>query len=1052
MRLTIEASAGTGKTYELTTIVAAAIAGPGVLEADARGSGLIDTEEFRQVLSAGLLEPSELLLVTYTEAAARELKERVRERLAKLHSDTTTARPRAPECARLARALGEVDVMAISTIHGFCARIIREYGFELGVTHGVMQSIDEGEVARDLAMRWWSTKVRDHPEREQRCADAGLDLDALTRFAIESIGSRGIELAHAAPGGVDALVDELMRFARAEVGEVLRARGAMTFQDQLVMVLNGLRRSSRLVDVLRARTRLGIIDEAQDTDPVQLEIFSHIFDHGAEGRHLLVLVGDPKQAIYSFRGADLDAYLRMRGTRNVLRLDTNWRSEPGVVEAVNKLFGGENPFRRAGIEHPPVHAAPTRRHGRLVGAPPFEIEFGAQGVTAEVWTARTLHGLMAGGTTLRTDSDERPLRWGDCAVLGEGNRDLRQLDGHLRAAGVPTILLGDQSVYASDTVGPLCALLAACAEPGRAPAVRRAMISPLIGVSAHELSLPGADARVASWAARFAEWAAAAQRGGVLGIVERALASATVPVDSRTTTDALHLAELVHGEVGTGAGPGSMLMALERLAARHAEASTRPGDRMRRRIDLSNAVTLQTLHGSKGLEYGVVLMPWAGAAMVKSRAPLTLRVPRASVDLVGAEITAPAGKDPDESVLVTVPLGTTPAIIEQRQCEEAMRLLYVGVTRARHAVRLLVEHSTRARRLSALESLGFTQENNPWPPAVECQHAPAAMHTASADGVQAARMSAPRRSAATNIGRTVKIWLDRSFTRLSKSAHDDAPELAATAPEILERDDEPAPIVSRGALGGGRELGRIVHRIFEWAAREGVNADIRALTQRAIAEAAGAGGPDPELIVGLVERTRRADLAVAGGPTITLDALDPKHVAVELGFCLPLGHVRALTPEAMAQACAVAPPGSPLARFAPHAARLRFGEVVGFLGGNIDLLFEHEGRWWIVDYKTNDLGDRDEDYRAGRLMEAMVRDRYVMQYALYTVALRRLLTLRGVQTRGAWLGGVIYPFVRGVDPREPGRGLFVDHPTQDAIDAIDALLRAPPLMSVGGAA
>jgi len=1100
MRLTIEASAGTGKTYELTTIVAAAVAGTSVIDANARGSGLIDTEEFGRVMAGGVLAPSELVLVTFTENATRELHARVRARLAKLHQATATQNPdaapqsqsatlqrpgteqqsrgsspqsqsaalqlpgveqRGPgsaESSRLLNALGEIDTMAISTIHGFCARVIREHGFELGLAQGAMELIDEADLGRDLAMRWWSTRVRDDPQRVQWCADAGLGLKELIELANESIGSRGVELAIVQSEGADGLVAELMRFARAEVGEVLRARGAMTYQDQLVLVLEGVRHQPRLTEAIRARHRLAVIDEAQDTDPVQLEIFARLFDERDDPKRLLVLVGDPKQSIYSFRGADIDAYLRLRGSRAPLRLTTNRRSEAGVVEAVNRLFGGEKPFRRDGIEHPPVQFETTARYGVLGGVEPFEVAFGQVGESAEAWTTRQLHELLSRGLSIRNGSNERLLRWGDCAVLGRSNEKLQALDRALRVAGVPTILLGDSSVFASETVDDVRALLAACAEPGRPRFVRRAMISKLVGVGVARLADTDASALVAVWSARFAEWARASTRAGVLGIVENALHGAVADVEPRTATDALHLAELLHAEVGPGASAAALLTALDRLVSQHAETSTRPGDRMRRRIDRMNAVTLQTLHGSKGLEYGVVLLSWAGSPMLSARCANTLRVPSERVGEIGEGITSPTGVEPGISVLVPVPVRTRPAFGEQRECEEAIRLLYVGVTRARHAVRLFVEQSSRKSNESALASLGVTEEQNPWPPhrvseregnadsvrAIGSEQRPSltprgALSRASRDGPQ----SRSRPTARSSIDRALTLWVDTSFTRLTSSAHEDAPEMLATVTEPSERHDEPAPIVTRGALGGGKRLGRIMHQLFEWAALAGPGADVPALAVRAVAESGEGDGVDPSALAELATKTRSADLACVGGPSVTLGAIDPARVAVELSFCLPLGHRRVLTPAALADACSAAPVDSPLARFAPLAQRLRFGEIAGFLRGEIDLAFEHDGRWWIVDYKTNMLGERDEHYREPRLTDAMLRGHYVLQYALYAVALRRLLTLRGVNTSGAWLGGVIYPFVRGVDPKEPGRGLFIDAPPNEALDAIDALLIAP---------
>lgn len=1070
MRRTIEASAGTGKTYELTTIVVAALAGARAIGTG--GSGLVATPEFERLLDGGRVAPTEFLLTTFTEAATGELRARVRARLADVLRGLPDDEGHASERGALERALADVDLIPIRTIHGVCASIIAEYGFELGVPGARAELVEEADLARELAMQWWSARVRDDPHRAQVWIDAGLDAEHLTAIARESLATRGAALAEARAtaggadgadraGGADALILDLMRFARTHVDDLLRARGAITFQDQLVTVLDGVRASERLRDAIRSRVRLCIVDEAQDTDPVQLEIFARLFDEGGDPRRLLVFVGDPKQSIYGFRGADLDAYLRVREGDALLRLGTNRRSEAAVVEAVNRLFGAERPFIRPEIEHLPVDADPkvAERHGELAARagsprpPAFSVEFGAPGLSPVEWCVRRLTELHARGLRIRGGPvGDRPLRWGDFAVLGRRHAQLWRLDRALRAAGIPSILLGDRSVLRSDAVDDLRALLEACAEPGRAARVRRALVSRLVAVEPARLARGDSEAIVAVWAERFAAWSEAAPRSGALGIVERALVESDRPVDARTATDALHLAELVHEATGAGARPTSMVTALDRLVEEQGDRATRPGDRRRRRIECDDGVTLQTIHNAKGLEYGLVLLPWEDAPAWSPprgrRSVQILRVPVQRLAEVAPALAAPAGTVAGAGVVAPVPLGTTPPLLAERAREEARRTLYVAVTRARHAVAAFVEDAPGTRPPSALEELGVTRDSNEFPPeaaasALPERGAPPSAGAGAAPSIERARAGS---RSARPLGRGVSLWVDTSFSRLATthaSSADSAPELLATPSAPALRDDEPAPVVTRNALAGGAVLGRVLHRVFEWGALAGARADLAALARRAIEESGLEDRLHADALAALVDRTRRADLAVVGGPPIPLGAVPPAGLAAEMNFCLPLGHASKFSPPALARAFAAAPAGSACARFAPVAATLAFGEISGFLRGTIDLLFVHGDRWWIVDYKSNDLGDRDEDYRAPSLLDAMVRDRYVLQYALYAVAVRRLLAGRGVDARGDRLGGVIYPFLRGVDPREPGRGLFFDRPADVTIDAIDALLGAP---------
>jgi len=1098
----IEASAGTGKTYELTTIVAAAIAGPELLDPAQRGSGLIDGAEFSSLLAAGPLRASEIVLVTYTEAATRELHGRVRGRLAALRRQLST--PGAEDAGAasldadasrraiglLSTALSEIDAMPISTIHGFCERVKREHGFELGLGGARRELIEESVLAEELAMRWWSRRVRDDEALGNRCRVAGLDRAALASLAREAISSRGVEMVRVRGAGVEAIAAELMDFARQEMADLCASRGAATYQDMPLALRDGLRLSARLGELLRGRHRLGVIDEAQDTDPVQLEIFERLFDRSrsdappdepATGRdRLLVVVGDPKQSIYGFRGADLDAYLRLRGSQTPRRLDTNRRSEAGVVEAVNAIFARPRPFERDGIEHPPVHAEEDARHGTLAatGSAPrpaaVELHQGAEGGSEIEWCVRMVQDLMDRKLVIATKSGSRPLRWRDMAVLGRSNGKLAKLALRLRAAGVPAILLGDRTVFESEAAADLAAVLAACAEPGRARLVRRAMVSALIGVDAARLVPGSGDALVEAWTARLSRWADAARRGGALAIVERAIAESARPVDARVQVDSLHLAELLHGQVGASVEARTLASVLDRLVAASRTLQTRPGDPRRRRIERDDAVTLRTMHTAKGLEFGVVLLPWAGDSIISRgghQDPVTtLRLPASTIAGIGEPFEVPPGASPDESVLVPLTAdGPGGAVIEQRTREEALRLFYVAVTRARHSTLLFEKWSARSKAESVPELLDIHSRANGRTLCVIHDDAVAAAPPRPAGDMSGSRAGAAKarspdtvlpssssmlalptvNSARRSLGRPIELWIDTNFSRLSASASSDGMDaidtmesLSAPAP-LAVRDDEPAPVITRSEIAGGVHLGRLVHRVFEWASLEGPGADLDAIVAEALKESGVTGRFDPDTLQAMAAHTRGANLASIGGPGITIGAIDPAHMAVELEFCLPMGHERPLSAARLAAAMAKAPAGTPSAIYAPIVSRLAVGEITGFLRGTIDLLFRHQGRWWIVDYKSNDLGERDDDYRGASLLDAMVRGQYILQYLLYAMAARRLLLLRGATLGPDWFGGAIYPFVRGVDAREPGRGLFIDRPPPAVIDAIDAMLRMP---------
>ncbi|MBM4112333.1 MAG: hypothetical protein FJ253_03005, partial [Phycisphaerae bacterium] len=822
MKATIEASAGTGKTYELTTIVAAALGGGGLFAPGQRGSGLVDGPELAALESARPLRASEIVLVTYTEAATRELRGRVRGRLAALRRQLVDrgapdagADPslddesRTRAAARLGAALSDIDSLTVSTIHGFCDRLVQEHAFELGHAGGRRELLDEPALAEELAMRWWSARVRDDAERLERCRVGGLTRSLMTQLALEAISSRGVECAEVRGDGaggdaVAALALDLMAFSRRAVAALCDSRGATTYQDMVLSVRDALRERPRFVEQLRSRHRLGVIDEAQDTDPVQLEIFERIF-HGAEATdRLLVLVGDPKQAIYGFRGADLDAYLRLRGTESPRRLDTNWRSEPGAVAATNRLFSLPEPFGRPGIEHPRVHARNPPQHGVLQApgssdasstrAPstrpaPLEIHVGAPGETPLDWCATTLKDLHARGLSIRRAESVRPVRWSDFAVLGRSNAALGALDERLRAEGVPTLLLGDRSVLESSAAGEVAALLAACAEPGRGSLVRRAMVSSIVGIEASALAGEQGESLVREWSGRFDAWGRAAPRGGALAIVERALAARTSPADPRTAVDALHLAELLHAERLASAGVREWLAMLDRLVSQTESSPTRPGDPRRRRIERDDAVTLRTQHTAKGLEFGIVLLPWADGSLASSswhRGTVRVaRLPAAIIAAAGAGIAAQARVASDESVIVPVTKdGALAAPLAARDAEEGRRLFYVAVTRARHATLLFSAPRTRSGEPSAIEAYRVVERADGHEIRVVAPKERGTAAGASADASAGASAGAGAERAAEAVSataalpvrprralsRSLRLWIDTSFTSLSRGA------------------------------------------------------------------------------------------------------------------------------------------------------------------------------------------------------------------------------------------------------------------------------------------
>ncbi|MFO0895724.1 MAG: UvrD-helicase domain-containing protein [Phycisphaerales bacterium] len=1156
MSVVLEASAGTGKTHAIVGVAIAALGGEVEVLADLAG-GVLATPEFRALVAGGAVQPAELVVTTFTEAATRELRGRLRSRLAVVRRELAAAvadvdaNPPADELAarwarlpaarreavllRLSAAASDFDRVQVTTMHGFCRRILRDHpGISRAGEAG--EPLDEKTVALQFAQGWWTRRVAPDRARLQALRTAAIKQKALVSAATAALGSRGVPRA-LVPAGAMELVAELIDEVRAEWARAAAERGLESFQDQIVDVREALRRHPWLVASLRSRWRVALVDEAQDTDPVQLEIFQRVFDPGGsessessgssgssessgsaaarrrlhapgEPTRMLVLVGDPKQSIYGFRGADLDSYLAARAAAsapNLCRLGTNWRSEPALVDAVNVLWSRQRPFGREGIEHPAVRASGrpglgTYRPAVPEDAAPIQVVAEASADGKGEWTLAEILARV-GRARIGADSGERPLQWGDVAVLVRSNADLEEIAEHLRSAGVPVTALASGSVFEGAAGAVLADLLAAMAQPSRGSVLRTALANPPLS------RLMSADpdereAAAAEWSERFSGWAALLRRRGVPAAVESLLAwraspeqpslltsLLAAPGGSRMAVDLLHIAELLHHGGGHD-DPGSALLRLERQRRTDEDAPPRPGDPRQRRLETDrDAVRLQTIHSSKGLEYGVVLLPSLAVVPREPEVGSAVLLGASAVPTLAPGFAVPPGAAVS-AVLTPVP-GKEP-LLRERALEEELRLFYVAVTRARHRVVMRItpgvsktgplvlgwlasgsEQSTDWNGVRAwLEAANTTRDGliarrDPWPEGARAAdgaaRAEARAESGRADGVR------------TPSARRLRLWRESSFTSLVAAAEEDAgtdaaqdeetqafvptartagesppaaragaaPEADAAAPASAE-----PPPMSAETLPAGARTGRVVHRVMEWAVGRPDGAELRVLAEAAIAEAGAEGRLDAGAVAALVSEVLRAPLRVGSeGPSVTLARVLPSQVAAETDFCLPMGHRTSLSPARLGAALDRSPPGSPGAAYAPSAARLPWGEMEGFLRGQMDLILRDGDRWWILDYKTNDLGDAPHAYRAASLRSAMVADHYVLQYHLYAVALRRLLRGRGMEVEAI---GAVYPFVRGVHAAAPGRGIFVDVVRPEVLDALDHLLAAPGGAAQGG--
>jgi exodeoxyribonuclease V beta subunit len=936
-----------------------------------------------------------------------------------------------------------------------------------------LQAALEGDVARGL------TALLDCAE--ERVAEARNKTKSRTPpthpfFAACALFAAAVEtLQH-------SFLAEFIRAVDQAFDGAKRRRHVLTFDDLLRRLDRALRDKStgaRLAAAVKLRYEAALIDEFQDTDPIQCDIFMTAL----AGRPL-VMVGDPKQAIYRFRGADIHAYLAARDKADrVYTLLENHRSESGMVRAVNALFGrARRPFLFEEIEFRDitpagrVDAAPLSGDGRAPlqwwfvpggDRKPLSKE-DAEKVILPALSAEVAR-LLGGG--LRVGA--KALRAGDIAVLVRTNEHARAVQDRLRRAGIPCVVSGEASVIESSEMGELELILRAIYDPQDLSAVRAALATEAWGLDAAAIRRLAendteAQRRVETLNALREVW----QREGFMPMVERFLTEEGVRArllafedGERRLTNLLHAAEtLHHAAEEERLTPEGLFKWLARARAR---GLPDPELAELRLESDTEAVQIVTVHKSKGLQYGVVFCPFLWAAR-ESKSDRTF-----SVREDGRTVCFGPNSSPEKERYL--------ALAEVERMAEELRLAYVAVTRARHRCYLVWGQLGRdAADSSALTYLleqpeAASEGAFDWVEAVK-EHAKARRADWRGDleafveagrGLMEAREltgeeTAPRPRPAREEGpelaprlfaagpAALTTWVMTSYTGLVMGRHQrEEPDHADPVARTAASRGEGFLAFGQGPAARGRaaEVGVCLHELLERFdfSRPGGELEDEALRETLqrydlLRPEAHAARIDPVGVLrGLLDRVAAAELPGAGH---SLARVTPDRRAAEWAFYLPLAP---LAPRDLAPLFARHAAGALRRNYPPRLAELSARALHGYVNGFVDLVFEQDGRWGLIDWKSNHLGADPAGYAADALVEPMCEAHYVLQYHLYCAALHRHLRARlpGYDYdrcfAGAW-----YFFLRGLDGT--GGGIWHDRPPRALIEALSALFdrRAAP--------
>ncbi|MBU6961512.1 exodeoxyribonuclease V subunit beta [Pseudomonas sp. CVAP len=1197
----IEASAGTGKTFTISALYLRLVLGHGD---ESAGFG-------RELL------PPQILVVTFTDAATKELRERIRTRLAeaaRFFRDETPAPDSliaelrgqfSPEqwsgCAnRLDIAAQWMDEAAVSTIHSWCQRMLREHAFDSGSLFTQTLEVDHsdllGEVLRDYwrlfcypmqgdALNWvrshWGgpaallsrvrglfASERDSAEGKepaeliteclQARRDALLELKApwrqwaqeLREICLQGVASKSVDgrkmqaryfepwfekistwaeddsleqldigtgfnrltpdgMAEAWKGqapshpGLDAMpglkasLDELptpdaavLKHAAQWVGarfeEEKRRRAEMGFDDMLLRLDAALRAEGgeRLATLIREQFPVALIDEFQDTDPVQYRIFESIYrieDNNPECG--LFLIGDPKQAIYAFRGADIYTYLRARQATSgrLHTLGTNFRSSHGMVDAVNHVFQraeareqgrGAFLFREKNGENP-VPFLPVESQGRKES-----LQINGQAVPAlNIWqlsseqplsgvvyrqqlaaacaseiTALLNSGQQRRAGFVRGAEDLQGLLPADIAILVRDGKEAQAVRNELSVRGVRSVYLSDKdSVFAAQEAHDLLSWLKACAEPDVERPLRAALASITLNLSLTELERLNQDEL--AWEKRvmqFREYRVIWRSQGILPMLRRLLHDFELPQaliarsdGERILTNLLHLSELLQQAAAELDGE----QALIRHLSEHLALSGQAGEEQILRLESDEQlVKVVTIHKSKGLEYPLVFLPFICSAKPVDGSRLPMHYHDANGQ---AQIT----------------LSPTPELIalaDDERLAEDLRLLYVALTRAQHACWLGVtdlkrgSNNSSVLHLSALgyllgggEKLAESTALKRW--LEDLQQNCGALSYGEMPEATTERFLPPRNEATLLAPlipkrKAAENWWIASYSALRigdslSAGSDEAPE-SPQAQKLFD-DERLDPDAPREVLASGGDIhrfprgpnpGTFLHGLLEWAGDEGFAADPKSI-ENAIARRCNRRGWEGWIntLRDWLQHLLQAPLCIgAEQPPVVFEQLTEYRVEMEFWFASHKVDVLKL---------------DELVRQYTHASASRVvAEPIllnGMFKGFIDLTFEHAGRYYVADYKSNWLGADDSAYTEQAMEQSMLDHRYDLQYVLYLLALHRQLKARLTDyDYDRHMGGALYLFLRGT--RAPGQGVYFTRPPRELIERLDRLFQGKP--------
>lgn len=833
------------------------------------------------------------------------------------------------------------------------------------------------------------------------------------------------------------------------------------FDDLLAILADALSTDNEhvLAQHIRSRYPVAMIDEFQDTDPQQYRIFSTIYALDESADTGLFLIGDPKQAIYGFRGADIFTYMQARRQVSAhYTLPTNYRSSGAMVNAVNQLFlFHDNPFiYRDAIEFIAVDSGEKNRQSqgvsiddKSVPALSFRVaDNGAPSLNSRDYQqlqardcSAQIHQWLQSGQLDEGAAGKRAVQAKDIAVLVRTNREGQLIAQALDKLAIAYVLRANRdSVFESDEGYQLYLQMAAALNPNDERMLRAALAVPLLGYQISQLEELNLDElRWQQCVDEYLHYQRIWQRRGILPMLYRWLEQRDIAArilteraGERQLTNLLHLGELLQSQAQQLDSPAALL----RWFAQQLLSPESGADETQIRLESdAKRVQIVTIHKSKGLEYPIVSLPFM----------LSYRSAKEAIYHDNGELTLALDGNDDAKQSA-----------DQERLAEDLRLLYVALTRSKYhcsvgvgalsarankkgttsiensALGFLLQHGeqgTKATLMDALDKLsqscpdiGYSNTVDNWPePLVECHD--------SFESLTARQLTRKIRS----------NWWLTSYSALS-SQHgkwDASAELAWLDKTIIDDEaDSEDDILDVFHFARGAQAGTFLHSGFELIDFQAGAEEVQSMLLPLMARA-GYDEKWLDVICQLRANVLGVPLDDEGAhDAFCLGQILPQARLAEMEFVMPLGLLQASQLNQM------------LSRYdalSQQAHPLRFEQIQGMLKGFIDLVFCVEGRYYVLDYKSNYLGDSASDYNRAAMEQAMIEHRYDFQYQIYALALHRFLAQRIEDyDYQQHFGGVYYIFMRGVTNQantQTQTGVYFSRPSEAFLNALDDLFQ-----------